>query len=392
MFNQRFLSVLALALLAAAGGFVLSGCEDDDDNGTIPTPEASISVSDQVADPPDEVMVDEVTSIGPGWVVIHEQSKQPGAVIGFTSVPDGTSEDVFVELDRDAVNSETLYAMLHVDEGEVGVYEFPGDDVPAEDLDGEIVVEPFEVTVTAVGPYVTPEDQTLDDLSTMVVIAETNLEAGGWVVIHEDEAGGPGPVIGHAAIDAGVDQDVMVALERPAVDGETLHAMLHIDEGVEGTYEFPGPDEPVVDEGEVVVAPFVVTVAGGTPAVRLTVTNIGITAYDFLSAEPDIYSAVIGDEAENQTLTLEDGWRYEIINQTYVAHPFEFLILGAAPGEDVVLLSQQVDAALEAEATVDWVDDEEMMRFTVSEEFSSQVTGYRCALHVDTMRGEILIP
>ena len=50
-----------------------------------------------------------------------------------------------VEIDADMA-TETLFAMLHVDAGAIGDYEFPGDDVPARDADDNVVVTPFVVT------------------------------------------------------------------------------------------------------------------------------------------------------------------------------------------------------------------------------------------------------
>lgn len=98
----------------------------------------SITVSDQdVSD--GIVTVDEVVSAGPGWVVVHADADgSPGPVIGETSVPDGTSEDVEVEVDMDAA-TETLHVMLHEDTGTEGTWEFPDADPPAQ-ADGETVV------------------------------------------------------------------------------------------------------------------------------------------------------------------------------------------------------------------------------------------------------------
>jgi hypothetical protein len=59
-------------------------------------------------------------------------------------VVDGENTDVVIEIDV-AAATETLYAMLHTDVGEVGTYEFPGDDVPVT-ADGEVVTPSFTVT------------------------------------------------------------------------------------------------------------------------------------------------------------------------------------------------------------------------------------------------------
>ncbi|AFV22228.1 hypothetical protein Mpsy_0015 [Methanolobus psychrophilus R15] len=91
----------------------------------------------------DTVTVDEVVSDGPGWIVIHaDEEDAPGLVIGYSPVDDGVNENITVEIEN---ATEILHAMLHIDADEIGVYEFPGPDIPAE-VDGEVVNVPFNVT------------------------------------------------------------------------------------------------------------------------------------------------------------------------------------------------------------------------------------------------------
>jgi hypothetical protein len=94
------------------------------------------------------VTVASVVSDGPGWIVIHaDDNGAPGAVIGHAAVTDGENTDVVVEIDE-AAATETLYAMLHTDAGQVGTYEFPGDDVPVQ-VDGQVVTPAFSVGMEA---------------------------------------------------------------------------------------------------------------------------------------------------------------------------------------------------------------------------------------------------
>ena len=90
-----------------------------------------------------------------------------------------------------------------------------------------------------------------------VTVDSASFVAPGYIVIHEQVDGAPGPVIGSSALyEAGSFQDVSVALDRESVSGETLYAMLHDDDG-NAEYEFPGPDAPTTNEaGDVVVLPF----------------------------------------------------------------------------------------------------------------------------------------
>jgi hypothetical protein len=77
-----------------------------------------------------------------------------------------------------------------------------------------------------------------------VMIDKITAAVDGWMVIHADKAGSVGPDIGHAAVKAGDNLNVAVTIDGKQVTAK-LYAMLHIDAGVKGTYEFPGADTPV---------------------------------------------------------------------------------------------------------------------------------------------------
>jgi hypothetical protein len=221
----------------------------------------SVTVSDQeIAD--GTVTVDAVVSEGPGWIVIHaDQDGAPGPVLGYTAVSDGENSAVAVELAAEG-RTETLYAMLHTDAGTVGTYEFPGDDGPVS-VDDQVVVVPFTATEAMMAeeemmaeemvPSVTVSDQSLMDGA--VTVDKVVSSGPGWIVIHADQDGAPGPVLGHTAVSDGENSAVVVEL---AAEGrtDTLYAMLHTDAGTVGTYEFPGDDGPVSVADQVVVVSF----------------------------------------------------------------------------------------------------------------------------------------
>ncbi|MDD5370901.1 MAG: hypothetical protein PHQ40_17605 [Anaerolineaceae bacterium] len=104
----------------------------------------AVTVSDQPV-VNDTVTVANVVSAGPGWIVIHiNSSGQPGAIIGWTQVNPGINSNVAVKIDTSKA-TPVLYAMLHVDAGVVGNYEFPGPDVPVM-LNGQMVSPAFGIT------------------------------------------------------------------------------------------------------------------------------------------------------------------------------------------------------------------------------------------------------
>lgn len=92
------------------------------------------------------VKIDQAALVKPGYIVIHEQKDgELGPTIGNSQLYQaGTFENVTVELSRPAVSGETLYAMLHDDDGN-GVYEFPGPDAPTQNAAGQVVLLPFEI-------------------------------------------------------------------------------------------------------------------------------------------------------------------------------------------------------------------------------------------------------
>jgi plastocyanin len=104
-------------------------------------------------------------------------------------------------------------------------------------------------------PSVEVSDQEIEEGT--VTIDRVQSIGPGWIVIHADDAGAPGPVIGHAPVED-LSENVTVDIDVENATG-TLHAMLHEDAGTAGEYEFPGADVPVQVDGQVVNVPFTVT-------------------------------------------------------------------------------------------------------------------------------------
>lgn len=78
-----------------------------------------------------------------------------------------------------------------------------------------------------------------------VLAAQVLLAAPGFVVIHEDNAGSPGAILGTSALlVAGESSRITVLLSRPSKDGEKLHVMLHSDTDGSGTFS-AATDAPV---------------------------------------------------------------------------------------------------------------------------------------------------
>ena len=110
----------------------------------------SVTVANQVSTD-GTVTVGQVVAAGPAFIVIHKSADDGGVgpVIGFRQVNVGTSNNVKVWIDTTQA-TPNLYAMLHDDTGEVGVYEFgtvEGADGPVRVGDA-VVVGPLTPTVS----------------------------------------------------------------------------------------------------------------------------------------------------------------------------------------------------------------------------------------------------
>ncbi len=241
MLHTRTFAGVVLSLVVVLALVPLAAAQE-------PTP--SVTVNDQPLFN-NRVQIAQVTSNGPGWLVIHaDQDGKPGPILGYSPVANGDNQDVTVTVNAGAA-TPTLYAMLHVDAGQIGNYEFPGADAPAKAGD-QVVTPPFNLTGRVIAA-----DQALVD--SRVTIDLVSSEGPGWLVIHADNEGNPGAILGYSPVQAGENSGVVVAIDGGKAT-ETLYAMLHTDAGEIGTYEFPsGPDVPAQAEGQMISPAFKVT-------------------------------------------------------------------------------------------------------------------------------------
>ncbi|MFH0817529.1 MAG: cupredoxin domain-containing protein [Candidatus Micrarchaeota archaeon] len=118
-------------------------------------------------------------------------------------------------------------------------------------------------TEPSVTPSVSVTDQQVKDNG--VVVSKVASSGPGWIAIHSDSDGAPGPVIGYAAVKSGENTDVLVKINTTAAS-PTLFAMLHTDAGTIGKYEFPGEDKPVFVDGKLVSLAFKAIISKPSPS------------------------------------------------------------------------------------------------------------------------------
>ncbi len=101
----------------------------------------------QVSDQPiqgGQVTIALADAVAPSWLVVQtETNGTPGPVIGYTKIDKGTNKNIIVQVDVQKVTPK-LFAMIHEDNGEIGIFDFPNNDMPLM-YKGDMVSELFSV-------------------------------------------------------------------------------------------------------------------------------------------------------------------------------------------------------------------------------------------------------
>ena len=159
-FSAIFIVIVVVVLVAAA--YFIFMRESAIEKDIVPEPPISdsddtmepllignnaIYVSD--AKPSTSVKVGFAILANSGYVVIHEDSaSKPGAIVGSSDILlQGESKDFEVMLSREGIDGETLYAMLHSDNGD-DTFD-PVEDSPIKDDRGNIILMKFQISSSA---------------------------------------------------------------------------------------------------------------------------------------------------------------------------------------------------------------------------------------------------
>lgn len=119
------------------------------------------------------------------------------------------------------------------------------------------------VPLKSLTPQIKVSDQSAMDGT--VTIASVIATEQGWLAINAEKGNAPGIVIGYSPVKPGINTNVVVVIDLLHATPR-LWAILHVDEGQVGTWEFPGPDVAVQVAGNTVRSSFEVTLpASGTP-------------------------------------------------------------------------------------------------------------------------------
>lgn len=215
----------------------------------------------------------DVNSNTDGWVVVHRSNAsndgpQVPEIIGKAPISAGMNTDVRIMFNEGETveDGEQLWPMVHYDTGVKGEYEFDGvgiHDQPVITASGILMTN---IIVNGGTPSVMVSDQMAENNET-VTIESVTTEQRGWIVLHHDN-GNNAPVvpdiIGKAQVYLGANSEIeiTVADNESLQSGDKLWAMLHLDDGEEGAYEFDGNsglDNPVFDsQNNIVMVSFTI--------------------------------------------------------------------------------------------------------------------------------------
>lgn len=127
-------------------------------------------------------------------------------------------------------------------------------------------------------PRVVVRDQPV--FGSTIMVDEAVAPQEGWLVVHEVSAEGKPIVhqaVGKIQIPAGASTSVSIKLTEPVQLGDQLTVMLHIDEGVKGSYEFPsGADLAVKVADQIVTTAFNVIANPQLPVTGLPSASLAL--------------------------------------------------------------------------------------------------------------------
>lgn len=227
-------------------------------NTPVPTPAVPrIGATDQTLTDEGILEIASVVSPENGWLVLYAmRDGELGDVLGFTAVSTGLNQNLTLTIDPQLA-TPNLVALLHSDAGETGEFEFP--DGPDEPLAWESaqIATTFALDFQLSKPVVEASEQAIGE-DGILQIDSVLLPQDGWLAIHAEVNGRLGELLGVLSLTAGLHENVTITI--PWRQGTpTLIAALYGDAGEPLFFDYQADDEPLLTEGEPVVAEFSAT-------------------------------------------------------------------------------------------------------------------------------------
>jgi len=279
-----------------------------------PTPiPASLIVPDQTLTDEGQIVVAELMAPAAGWLVVRPDGGDNEAVLGFTAVPAGRSADIMLQIDPLAAVPD-LQVVYHVDQGQSGVFEYPGPDIAWQNEQGEALALSFTVELAVTWPALIVADQDVGYDGLVTVRSVTNLVPA-WLRLYADVDGEPDRLLGSRFLEAGDHEDVTFFIDWRQATPQ-LHVRLYEDKGRAGRFD-PEVDLPLLVQGQPVAAPFTVYLPPDVFVINQPLVNDTITVDRAISYGPG-WIVVYRDEAGQTDLIigrapLADGVNEQIV-------------------------------------------------------------------------------
>jgi hypothetical protein len=140
-------------------------------------------------------------------------------------------------------------------------------------------------TVEPLTPSISVTDQILRN-DGQLTIDEIVLLERGWLVIQAADDGRAGVILATVALPVGEHRTVQATIDPMQATAE-LFATLHRDGGEPSVFEYPGPDQPISQDGTALSQPFAVDIRASRPALSVSdqeVAEDGIVLIDSVAS------------------------------------------------------------------------------------------------------------
>ena len=192
-----------------------------------------------------QIVVDSVTAAQDGWLVVYTNTSFTGLVIGWVPVHKGLNTNLKMNVDSERADPyPTLWAVLHVDRGVIGLMELPVIDGPAQQNGQTVMVAfgttaPSAATATPQGPAVNQiVIRSQDTRSGQIMVDSVTAAQAGWLVVYTDTSLSLSSMVGWVPIRQGLNTNLKVNINSGLAEPvATLWAVLHADRGVDGLME-----------------------------------------------------------------------------------------------------------------------------------------------------------
>ncbi|MGM0582238.1 MAG: DUF7282 domain-containing protein [Bacteroidota bacterium] len=209
-------------------------------------------------------------------------------------------------LNEEVAVGETVYILVHIDNGEIGEFEFE------DDLGYDEIVAYEAVTILPTTGSIVASDQIVQ--GNTIIVDDIEMNSSSWVVVHPDDGSG-NPLSSEflaepeKLIAGGLFSDFEIMLNQSVNPGATLHLTLYNDTGVIHEFEYDGVnglDEPITNTSFTVLP----------PQGSITVENQEVSGttliVESISADQSSLAVVYRDDGSNNSADMTD-----IISEPY---------------------------------------------------------------------------